>query len=210
MNTPVPATPPATAQQTPANGNLAPGNAAQSRPSTSAGRPPINSPAPVDWIHFEGRSVKTTLSNIMGLDGLARERKWRSHCVFSVDVGRRARQGVEAVRSSLAISTYPMIRWYSCIYLTAYPACRRDIFEQILRACPFAPVRGLATSLPAFPYQHRTPTCPARRPLGQRWRRSALRPYQGVLSKHRVGRHEHAVLGKWSHDVAQGGRTRRD
>ncbi|KAL1942262.1 hypothetical protein VTO73DRAFT_6326 [Trametes versicolor] len=97
MNTPVPATPPATAQQTPANGNLAPGNAAQSRPSTSAGRPPINSPAPVDWIHFEGRSVKTTLSNIMGLDGLARERKWRSHCVFSVDVGRRARQGVEAL-----------------------------------------------------------------------------------------------------------------
>ena len=76
-----------------------------SRPSTSAvpptapnARPIPNSPAPIDWIHFEGRSVKTTLSNIMGLDGLARERKWRSHCVFSVDVGRRARQGVEAVR----------------------------------------------------------------------------------------------------------------
>ncbi|TFK51235.1 hypothetical protein OE88DRAFT_1659082 [Heliocybe sulcata] len=32
-----------------------------------------------------------------GLDGFARERKWRSHCVFSVDVGRRARQGVEAL-----------------------------------------------------------------------------------------------------------------
>ncbi|KAH9931749.1 hypothetical protein B0H21DRAFT_699790 [Amylocystis lapponica] len=56
-----------------------------------------NSPAPFDWVHFEGRSVKTTLSNIMGLDGLARERKWRSHCVFSVDVGRRTRQGVEAL-----------------------------------------------------------------------------------------------------------------
>lgn len=56
-----------------------------------------NSPAPFDWIHFEGRSVKTTLSNITGLDGLARERKWRSHCVFSVDVGRKGRQGVEAV-----------------------------------------------------------------------------------------------------------------
>lgn len=41
--------------------------------------------------------MKTTLSNIVGLDGLARERKWRSHCVFSVDVGRRARQGIEAV-----------------------------------------------------------------------------------------------------------------
>ncbi|KAF9030991.1 hypothetical protein BDZ89DRAFT_1064314 [Hymenopellis radicata] len=56
-----------------------------------------NSPAPFDWLHFEGRSVKTTLSNITGLEGLARERKWRSHCVFSVDVGRRGRQGVEAL-----------------------------------------------------------------------------------------------------------------
>ncbi|KIK63092.1 hypothetical protein GYMLUDRAFT_163622 [Collybiopsis luxurians FD-317 M1] len=57
----------------------------------------INSPAPFDWVHFEGRSVKTTLSNITGLEGLARERKWRSHCVFSVDVGRRSRQGIEAL-----------------------------------------------------------------------------------------------------------------
>ncbi|KAH9850399.1 hypothetical protein C2E23DRAFT_309141 [Lenzites betulinus] len=97
LNTPLPSTPPATLQQTQTNGSLAPGNAAQSRTSTSGVRPPINSPAPIDWIHFEGRSVKTTLSNIMGLDGLARERKWRSHCVISVDVGRRARQGVEAL-----------------------------------------------------------------------------------------------------------------
>ncbi|KAJ7593134.1 hypothetical protein C8J56DRAFT_779686 [Mycena floridula] len=56
-----------------------------------------SSPAPFDWIHFEGRSCKTTLSNITGIDGLARERKWRSHCVFSIDVGRRAKQGVEAL-----------------------------------------------------------------------------------------------------------------
>jgi hypothetical protein len=55
------------------------------------------SPAPFDWLHFEGRSVKTTLSNMHGVDGLARERRWRSHCVFSLDVGRKARQGVEAV-----------------------------------------------------------------------------------------------------------------
>lgn len=70
------------------------------RPSQSGGRPLLsnpNSPAPFDWLHFEGRSVKTTLNNMVGLDGLARERKWRSHCVFSVDVGRKARQGVEAV-----------------------------------------------------------------------------------------------------------------
>ena len=75
------------------------------RPSLSSppGRPPhlslhpSSSPAPLDWIHFEGRSVKTTLNNLVGLDGLAREKKWRSHCVFSVDVGRKTRQGVEAV-----------------------------------------------------------------------------------------------------------------
>ncbi|RPD77074.1 hypothetical protein L226DRAFT_483399 [Lentinus tigrinus ALCF2SS1-7] len=98
LNSSLPSTPPAGIQQTP--GVNAPG---QPRPSTSnqAATPPartvVNSPAPIDWVHFEGRSVKTTLSNIMGLDGLARERKWRSHCVFSVDVGRRARQGVEAL-----------------------------------------------------------------------------------------------------------------
>ncbi|KAG1795300.1 uncharacterized protein HD556DRAFT_377218 [Suillus plorans] len=48
-------------------------------------------------MHFEGRSIKTTLSNILGVDGLARERKWRAHCVLSVDLGRRAREGVEAL-----------------------------------------------------------------------------------------------------------------
>ncbi|VDB87103.1 unnamed protein product [Peniophora sp. CBMAI 1063] len=69
------------------------------RPSLSSQQPPRSprSLAPFDWMHFEGRSVKTTLSNIVGLDGLAKERHWRSQCVFSVDVGRRARQGIEAL-----------------------------------------------------------------------------------------------------------------
>ncbi|KAJ3558240.1 hypothetical protein NM688_g1036 [Phlebia brevispora] len=67
------------------------------QPLIAPARLVAHSPAPLDWIHFEGRSVKTTLSNIMGVDGLARERKWRSHCVLSLDVGRRTRQGVEAV-----------------------------------------------------------------------------------------------------------------
>ncbi|KAI0067413.1 hypothetical protein BV25DRAFT_1795548 [Artomyces pyxidatus] len=67
-----------------------------SRPSVSAAPYPTSS-APFDWLHFEGRSVKTTLNNLVGIDGLARERKWRSQCVFSVDVGRRTRQGVEAL-----------------------------------------------------------------------------------------------------------------
>jgi hypothetical protein len=77
-------------------------------PESPLASPPLSPPplspnigAPFEWIHFEGRSVKTTLSNIKGLDGLARERRWRSQCVFSVDVGRRARQGIEAVRGLL-------------------------------------------------------------------------------------------------------------
>ncbi|KAF7312245.1 hypothetical protein MIND_00237500 [Mycena indigotica] len=72
---------------------LAPTAVRSRQPSTNP-----NTPAPFDWLHFEGRTVKTTLSNITGLDGLARDRKWRSHCVFSVDVGRsKGRQGVEAL-----------------------------------------------------------------------------------------------------------------
>ncbi|KIP04175.1 hypothetical protein PHLGIDRAFT_31472, partial [Phlebiopsis gigantea 11061_1 CR5-6] len=90
-----PGSPPATA--TAAVGSIP----NQPRPSLSnssaAPARPTHSPAPLDWIHFEGRSVKTTLSNIVGLDGLARERKWRNHCVFSVDVGRKPRQGIEAL-----------------------------------------------------------------------------------------------------------------
>ena len=101
-NYPQPASTPTTPNYG-SSSSLAPPSSAP-RTSQSGSRPitPIlynpHSPAPFDWLHFEGRSVKTTLSNITGLDGLARERKWRSHCVFSVDVGRRGRQGVEAVR----------------------------------------------------------------------------------------------------------------
>lgn len=95
--------PQATPINTPATSNYASSSTASTPRTSQSGHhpPPIlfnpNSPAPFDWLHFEGRSVKTTLSNITGLDGLARERKWRSHCVFSVDVGRKGRQGVEAV-----------------------------------------------------------------------------------------------------------------
>jgi hypothetical protein len=74
--------------------------ASPSRPSTASSPNPSGqqqSPAPFDWFHFEGRSVRTTLSNITGVEGLARERKWRSHSIFSVDIGRRARQGVEVL-----------------------------------------------------------------------------------------------------------------
>jgi hypothetical protein len=49
---------------------------------------------PFDWMHFEGRGVQTTLANITGLDGLARERGWRARCVFSLGI---TRSGVEPV-----------------------------------------------------------------------------------------------------------------
>ncbi|KIM62679.1 hypothetical protein SCLCIDRAFT_1214777 [Scleroderma citrinum Foug A] len=62
--------------------------------------PSPHSPAPFDWLHFEGRSIRTTVANIVGVDGLARERKWRPHCVVSVDLGRRAREGVEVINST--------------------------------------------------------------------------------------------------------------
>jgi len=67
-----------------------------------------HSPAPFDWLHFEGRSIRTTVANIVGVDGLARERKWRPHCVVSVDLGRRAREGVEVVRRHLINPRHPL------------------------------------------------------------------------------------------------------
>lgn len=88
-------------------------------PESPLASPPLSSPppspiisVPFDWFHFEGRSVKTTLNNLQGLDGLARERRWRSQCVFSVDVGRRAKQGIEAVR------TFLIFFWHSSLLTT--------------------------------------------------------------------------------------------
>lgn len=72
-------------------------------PAVNVSSPPSTTNAPFEWLHFEGRSVKTTLNNMVGIDGLARERKWRNCCVFSVDVGRKARQGVQAVSRSIGL-----------------------------------------------------------------------------------------------------------
>ncbi|KAF8484350.1 hypothetical protein JB92DRAFT_1574693 [Gautieria morchelliformis] len=88
---------------------LAPENYAPSSPPLPPVSPPhlptLASPAgapcpqcsgpgmpPFDWMHFEGRAAQTTLANITGLDGLARERGWRARCVFSLGV---TRAGVE-------------------------------------------------------------------------------------------------------------------
>ncbi|KAH8831312.1 Ribokinase-like protein [Flagelloscypha sp. PMI_526] len=85
--------PPTTPPGTPS----VPLNAARSSNLHSPLTPKPNSPAPFDWLHFEGRSVKTTLNNIIGVQSLAADRHWRSHCVFSIDLGRKYRQGIEAL-----------------------------------------------------------------------------------------------------------------
>lgn len=142
-----------------------------------------NSPAPFDWLHFEGRSVKTTLSNITGLDGLARERKWRSHCVFSVDVGRRGRQGVEAVWS-LVIRT-------ECTNSSnanlAHTARRRALPQQALRRNDFCALRRDSSGISAFVNVGSSTTRAACRPLGQGWRSGALDADEGVFSELSLG-----------------------
>jgi len=113
---------------------------ANPRPSTGS-RPPTspsllnpNSPAPFDWLHFEGRTVKTTLNNITGLDGLARERKWRSHCVFSIDIGRKGRQGVEAVCLLCSAIRFTHLQ----VFFIAHSACRCAVFQQAICTSTFS------------------------------------------------------------------------
>ncbi|KAG8969343.1 hypothetical protein FRC03_003444 [Tulasnella sp. 419] len=52
---------------------------------------------PFDWLHFEGRTAQTTLSNMTGLDGFLRDRGWRGRVVFSLDCMRAGRPGQEAL-----------------------------------------------------------------------------------------------------------------
>ncbi|CUA69331.1 hypothetical protein RSOLAG22IIIB_08452 [Rhizoctonia solani] len=68
-----------------------------SPPTPASGIEPDLSQAPFEWLHFEGRTVQTTLSNMTGLDGLAQERGWRNKVVFSVEISRPGRQGQEAL-----------------------------------------------------------------------------------------------------------------
>ncbi|KAI9507412.1 hypothetical protein F5148DRAFT_1205370 [Russula earlei] len=89
---------------------------------------------PFEWIHFEGRSVKTTLSNLQGLDGLARERRWRSQCVFSVDVGRRAKQGIEALIPHADVVF--LNRHYAQAQSSAYANAPRAFLLALTRLAP--------------------------------------------------------------------------
>ncbi|KAI0286280.1 hypothetical protein BC826DRAFT_918147 [Russula brevipes] len=109
-------------------------------PDLPLASPPISPPppptigAPFDWIHFEGRSVKTTLSNLQGLDGLARERRWRSQCVLSVDVGRRAKQGIEALIPHADVVF--LNRHYAQTQSPAYASAPRAFLLALTRLAP--------------------------------------------------------------------------
>lgn len=88
---------------------------------------------------FEGRPVKPTLKNPQGVDSLARNRPWRSQCVFRIDVGRPVKQGIKAVHvfpglqveraglTSREHSSSPTSTWSSltkpCQRTTNFSAC---------------------------------------------------------------------------------------
>ena len=78
----------------------------EGRFSTDEGVYFLSPDPPVDWLHFEGRTAQTTLSNLTGLDGFARDRGWRNKMVFSLDCCRVGRQGQEAVSQGRRISTH--------------------------------------------------------------------------------------------------------
>ncbi|KAI6024848.1 hypothetical protein BKA83DRAFT_4253068 [Pisolithus microcarpus] len=102
-----------------------------------------HSPAPFDWLHVEGRSIRTTAANVLGVDGLARERKWRSHCVISVDLGRRARDGAEVLVPHadvifLCTTTFPPLSSSPTSPPTSTPALRAILLSLARHARPHA------------------------------------------------------------------------
>ncbi|KAI0264940.1 hypothetical protein BC834DRAFT_843870 [Gloeopeniophorella convolvens] len=108
-------------------------------PDAPLASPPLSPPppppgTPFEWLHFEGRSVKTTLHNLQGLDGLARERRWRAQCVFSVDVGRRAKQGIEALIPHADVLF--LNRHYAQAQAPAYASAPRAFLLALTRLAP--------------------------------------------------------------------------
>lgn len=102
-----------------------------------------HSPAPFDWLHVEGRSIRTTVANILGVDGLARERKWRSHCVISIDLGRRAREGAEVLLPHadvifLCTTTFPSLSSSPISSPNSTPTLRAILLSLARHARPHA------------------------------------------------------------------------
>ena len=156
---------------------------ATSRPLSPPPLSPVSS-APFKWIHFERRSVKTTLNTIQGVDTLARERRWRSQCIFSIDVGCHVKQGVGAVGAFLCLQV--------------------ERIQLISRGRSLPPTSTWSSSTeptlehnPPMPMHHgpfpraqayRAATCATHRLLGRRRRRSVVRPNPRVISLLRGGR----------------------
>ncbi|KIO23461.1 hypothetical protein M407DRAFT_78022 [Tulasnella calospora MUT 4182] len=92
---------------------------------------PSNDP-PFDWLHFEGRTAQTTLSNMTGLDGFARDRGWRSRMVFSLDCMRAGRPGQEALIPLADVVFFSK----SYARSLAYTSPRAFLLAQALRAAP--------------------------------------------------------------------------
>ncbi|KAG8997556.1 hypothetical protein FRB94_007611 [Tulasnella sp. JGI-2019a] len=87
-----------------------------------------------DWLHFEGRTAQTTLSNMTGLDGFAKEREWRGRMVFSLDCTRPGRPGQEA------LIPHADVIFFSKAYARslAYTSPRAFLLSQALRCAPHA------------------------------------------------------------------------
>ncbi|QRV95657.1 PfkB family carbohydrate kinase [Ceratobasidium sp. AG-Ba] len=103
-------------------------------PTPPGGPEPDLSLAPFEWLHFEGRNVQTTLSNLTGLDGLAIERGWRNKVVFSIEISRPGRQGQEA------LIRHADVVFFSHAYATAqeYTAPRPFLLAMARFASPHA------------------------------------------------------------------------
>ncbi|KAG8902689.1 hypothetical protein FRB99_004253 [Tulasnella sp. 403] len=117
--------------------SLSPPNRSPTSPETRIGEEAIHVPSlepPFDWFHFEGRTAQTTLSNMTGLDGFARDRGWRARMVFSLDCMRAGRPGQDALIPHADVVFFS--KSYARSHLFSSP--RAFLLSQALRAAPHA------------------------------------------------------------------------
>jgi hypothetical protein len=149
---------------------LIPENYPPASPSSTPQPPPPPNTAPFEWLHFECRSFKTTLSNLQGLDGLARDRGWRHKVTFSFDVSGTAtadkQRGVHAI-----VPHVDVVFFESVIYLSLTPSLSLVLINSQQTLCPIPWIHRPTT----FPTRHDTPRCPTRAPNHKLGRITRLR-----------------------------------